>query len=87
MLSEFERRAWDTRTGSDNHPPVMALKVAQDDIEREQCKPKHVLIVTIEDDGEGGDLIGYYSAGNLSVLACEGAFGRAIRLMTESDGN
>lgn len=80
-VSEFERRAWDTRTDSNQHTPLTALRIAADDIERSEINPKHVIIVTVEEDEDGDDVIAMFTAGPLTELAMEGALGRAIRLL------
>jgi hypothetical protein len=83
MVSEFERKAWETRSRGDQHPPVMALKMAQDDIERDVFKIRHVIVVLVEDAGND-DVIHTYQAGDLSELASEGALSRAIRIAADN---
>lgn len=80
MLSEFERKAWENRTSSEKHPPVMAAKACVDQIERgELANIKHLVIVAVQ-DVDGSDLIHILQAGDLSQLAVEGALNRAIML-------
>lgn len=83
MLSEFERRAWATRTSATQHPPAMACKAVADQIERgELPKIRHVIVVAIEDVGDG-DRVHVIQAGDMSQLAAEGALGRATRVSWE----
>lgn len=83
MLSEFERRAWETRTSATQHPPVMACKAVADQIERgELGKVRHVLVVVVE-DVDSADRIHVIQAGDMSQLAAEGALGRATRVSWE----
>jgi hypothetical protein len=82
MVSEFERRAWETRTNSDKHPPEMALKMALDDIERGEHKAKHVIVIMVDACEDGGDYTHCYQAGSLSELAVEGAVNRALGFMS-----
>lgn len=84
-LSEFERRAWESRSNADKHLPAMAMKATLDKIERGEIKPKHVIVVYVEDDGQGGDFISMVQAGTLSQLGTEGALGRGIKLSQNSE--
>ena len=81
MMTDFERRLWESRKSAEGVTPTLALKAAIEEVER--IKAKHVIIVTIEDDGEGGDIIGIMQAGSLSVLATEGALSRAARISSQ----
>ena len=81
LLSELERRAWDSKATSERQPPRRALLATADDIESGALKPKHVCVIIIEDDGEGGDIISLNQGGEMSVLAVEGAMHRAARMM------
>lgn len=82
-LSEIERRAWDNRTGADQHKPVMALKAALDDIETGKVDPRHVIVVMIEPCGQY-DRVMYQQAGDLHEFAIEGALIRASRIAAET---
>lgn len=80
MISEFERKAWESREDADKHAPELAAKIVIDDIDRGALKNvKHIIVVVVEgvDDGE---LVHLYQAGKLSEYAAEGALGRAIRI-------
>jgi hypothetical protein len=81
LLSEFERLAWQMRGSSERQPPRRALLATADEIESGALKPKHVCVIIIEDDGEGGDIISLNQGGEMSVLAVEGAMHRAARIM------
>lgn len=81
LLSEFERRAWEAKSSSERQPPRRALLATADQIESGELKPKHVCVIIIEDDGEGGDIISLNQGGEMSVLAVEGAMHRAARMM------
>lgn len=84
MLSELERRAWDSRTSSDKHPPAMACKAAVDQIERgELPNIKHIIVIAVQDI-DGADLIHTLQAGGMSELAVEGALHRAIGIQSQS---
>ena len=84
MLSELERKAWETRGLAERHPPVMAAKAAVDQIERgELGTVKHVVVLVIEEKDEG-DKINILQAGSLSELAVEGALHRAIHLQARA---
>lgn len=80
-LSEFERKAWDAKSSSERQPPKRALLACADDIDAGELKPKHICVIVVEDDGEGGDVISLFQGGDLSVLAVEGAMHRAARMM------
>jgi hypothetical protein len=83
MVSEFERRAWDTRTDADKNPPALALKIALDDIERGEIDPVHIIVVHVQRDDKG-EWVGYLQAGDLSTFAVEGVLARAARITAES---
>lgn len=87
MLSEIERKAWEKRTDADKHSPTMALRAALDQIERKKIeRVHHAVVVLIERDEDGtGDLIHVLQSGDLSEFATEGALGRAIRILQDSD--
>lgn len=78
-ISEFERRAWETRKSTEKIKPELALKVALDEIETGAKKYRHVIITLVEDCGDG-DMIAIYQAGDMSSLAVEGALHRAVSL-------
>lgn len=80
ILSELERRAWDTRDASDKHKPEMAPKVVLDDMARGELPGvRHILVVVVQTVADG-DLVHLYQAGDLSEFAAEGALGRAVSI-------
>jgi hypothetical protein len=78
MLTELERRAWDTRSGADKHKPEMALKAALDDMSGRipLTRITHAIVLLIHDEGDDFT-ISTYQAGELNTLAVEGAMARA----------
>lgn len=82
-MSELERRAWETRTSSERHPPEMACKATLDQLERGLLTAKHIVVVLVQ-DVDGADQIHLLQAGNMSELAVEGALLRAIRIQADS---
>lgn len=82
MLTEFERKAWDSRGQANSHPPEMALKAALDQIERGEFKRvRHCIVVVIERrETDDGDFICTLQAGDMSELAVEGALFRAAHI-------
>lgn len=86
MLTEFERKAWDSRSIADRHSPIMAAKAAVDQIERgEFVAVQHVVVLVIERHQCGGSQINILQAGELSELEVEGALHRAMHLQAQRD--
>jgi hypothetical protein len=83
MLTELERRAWEKRGTANDHVPVMALKVVLDDIERGEIKPRHIIVIVVEPDEVGDDMVHRFNAGDLSTIAIEGAMFRALRYSSD----
>lgn len=83
-MNDLERKAWESRTSSERHKPIMAAKAAVDQIERgELPNIKHLVIVAIE-DVDGSDRVHILQVGDLSELAVEGALHRAINLQSQA---
>jgi hypothetical protein len=82
MVSEFERRAWESRTDASEHTPQTALKMALDDIENGKHPAKHVIVIMVDATPDGGDYIHCYQAGSLSEIAAEGAVHRTLGFMS-----
>lgn len=85
MLSEFERKAWDNRSGADKHKPEMALKVVLDDIAtgKEDCVI-HAIIVLVHEEGDMQH-VSIHQAGRLETFAVEGALSRAMAVSRSAE--
>lgn len=84
MLTEFERKAWETRTAADQSKPDLAMKVALDKYEQAEVKPVHAIIVFVHQDNDDQS-IEFFQAGTLTTFGVEGALARCIRVSQEND--
>lgn len=87
LLSELERASWDKRTKALQQNPRTALLAAADDIEAKHgfVNVRHIIVTIVDNVHDEVDVIHVYQAGDMELMASEGALARAISILQQGE--